>query len=292
MIAYSYDKVTKQYIGTRECQLDPLETKNAGHNIWLLPANSTFTAPPINKDRFNIVWNGTDWEYEEIYVEPEPIIEPDPEPDPEPEPTLEEVKEAKIAELKHIRDTKELEPIEYAGHYYDFDLKSYNRITAAADVLDRADVVYQQYINSLPAQEEESQPESEIPQAEQQKEPHTNELTPEELAYLEEINNTPVEGETSSATETEPAEESKSETEQEPEQNPADNYPRPSIMWTTADNNNVELIADGLHGIIQAAAVRSNALHIQYRILKTAVENADSIPSVQAIEWDNVEDYS
>lgn len=285
MIAYSYDKVTKQYIGTRECQLDPLESKNAGHNIWLLPANSTFTTPPINKEGFNIIWNGIDWEYEEIYVEPEPepvvepepIIEPDPEPEPEPELTLEEVKEAKIVELKHIRDTKELEPIEYAGHYFDFDLKSYNRITAAADVLDRADAVYQQNINSLPVQEEEPQPD-------------TSKLTPEELAYLEEINNTPVEPEL------EPESESTVESDPEPtvesEQNPIDDYPRPNIMWTTADNDNVELTADGLHGIIQAAAVRSNALHIQYRILKTAVENADSIPSVQAIEWDNYEDYN
>jgi len=275
MIAYSYDKVTKQYIGTRECQLDPLESKNAGHNIWLLPANSTFTEPPINKDGFNIIWNGTDWEYKEIYVEPEhesivelePIVEPEPDTEPEPEPTLEEVKEDKIEELKYIRDTRELEPIEYDGHYFDFDLKSYNRITAAVDVLDRADVVYQQYINSLPVQEEEPQPD-------------TSKLTSEELAYLEEINNTPVEDETSSTTET------------EPEQNPADNYSRPSIMWTTADNDNVELTADGLHGIIEAAAIRSNALHIQYRILKTAVNNADSISSVQAIEWDNYEDYN
>lgn len=49
---------------------------------------------------------------------------------------LEELKERKIVELKLIRDTKELEPILYNEHYFDFDQKSYERITAAIYALD------------------------------------------------------------------------------------------------------------------------------------------------------------
>lgn len=53
-----------------------------------------------------------------------------------PLPSLEEVKTAKINELKAIRDTKELEPVLYAEHKFDFDSKSYERITAAIYALD------------------------------------------------------------------------------------------------------------------------------------------------------------
>lgn len=53
-----------------------------------------------------------------------------------PEPSLDEVKTAKIAELKMIRDKKELEPVVYNGSSFDFDSKSYERITAAIYALD------------------------------------------------------------------------------------------------------------------------------------------------------------
>ena len=53
-----------------------------------------------------------------------------------PLPSLEEVKAAKINELKGVRDAKELEPVLYAGYKFDFDSKSYERITAAIYALD------------------------------------------------------------------------------------------------------------------------------------------------------------
>lgn len=53
-----------------------------------------------------------------------------------PPPSLEEVKGQKINELKSIRDFKELEPVLYAEHKFDFDSKSYERITAAIYALD------------------------------------------------------------------------------------------------------------------------------------------------------------
>lgn len=225
MIAYRYDKTTRIYLGAYECQVDPLESEIAGHPVWLLPANATFKAPPKEQDGFNIIWNNDSWEYKEIHEES----------NIQPECTLEKAKEAKIAELKHVRDTKELEPIAYNGDNYDFDLKSYNRIMAAVDVLDRADIEYQQLLSTLPEEE----------------------LITTNQNLLE----------------------------------PLPDHKRPSITWTTTNNDNVELTADGLHGIIAAAAARSNTLHAQYRILKMAVENADSVSSVQAIEWNNIEDY-
>lgn len=48
-----------------------------------------------------------------------------------PLPTLEEIKAAKIAELKAQRDSKEVEPITYNGNRYDYDDKARDRINAA-----------------------------------------------------------------------------------------------------------------------------------------------------------------
>ena len=124
MLSYRYDE-NKYYAGTQECQLDPLETKLAGHDVWLLPADCTWKEPIEEKEGYKIKWNGEAWEYEEIPVPPEP--EP---------PTLEEVKAQKINELKSIRDFKEMEPVLYAEHKFDFDSKSYERIMAAIYALD------------------------------------------------------------------------------------------------------------------------------------------------------------
>ena len=52
-------------------------------------------------------------------------------------PTVEEAKASKIAELKSIRDGKELEPVQYGGNLYDFDTKSFDRINAAIIALDQ-----------------------------------------------------------------------------------------------------------------------------------------------------------
>lgn len=124
MKAYKYDS-DFYCAGQQDCQLDPIATKREGHEVWLLPANCTWAEPLEEKEGYKIKWNGEAWEYEEIPVPPEP--EP---------PTLEEVKEQKINELKAIRDFKEMEPVLYAEHKFDFDSKSYERITAAIYALD------------------------------------------------------------------------------------------------------------------------------------------------------------
>lgn len=49
---------------------------------------------------------------------------------------LENVRAHKIFELKAERDNKEVEPIEYGGHLYDYDSKARDRIAAAIIALD------------------------------------------------------------------------------------------------------------------------------------------------------------
>lgn len=51
-------------------------------------------------------------------------------------PSLDEMKADKIAELKFIRDAKEVEDIEINGHLFDYDDKARERINAAIIALD------------------------------------------------------------------------------------------------------------------------------------------------------------
>ena len=53
-----------------------------------------------------------------------------------PAPSLEELKADKINELKIIRDTEEVKPIEYNGNLYDYDEKARDRINAAIIALE------------------------------------------------------------------------------------------------------------------------------------------------------------
>ena len=54
----------------------------------------------------------------------------------ETEEPIEYVRARKIVELKRQRDSKEVEPIEYGGHLYDYDSKARDRIAAAIIALD------------------------------------------------------------------------------------------------------------------------------------------------------------
>lgn len=80
--AYQYDEETKKYKGEINRQRDPRASEKAGHDVWLLPANSTDVPPLKEKEGFDVVWNGKKWEYQEI-----------PQPQPEPEPSEDEKKE-------------------------------------------------------------------------------------------------------------------------------------------------------------------------------------------------------
>ena len=127
MKAYKYSS-DLYYIGEQECQLDPIATRRQGHDVWLLPANCTWTEPPENKDGYKVKWMGGEWGYEVIFIEPKPEMDPQ---------TIDEIKAVKISELKSIRDEKELEPVQYIDHLYDFDTKSFDRINAAIIALDQ-----------------------------------------------------------------------------------------------------------------------------------------------------------
>ena len=63
MKAYIYN--FKGYFEREDvAQIDPLESKAAGRDIFIMPANSTEIETPPEKEGFKIKWNGTKWIYE------------------------------------------------------------------------------------------------------------------------------------------------------------------------------------------------------------------------------------
>lgn len=155
MNVYKYDEDTKEYISIETALLDPLETKKQQKNVYLLPANATFTAPPAEKEGFARVWTGESWQEAEdhrgtkYWLPGEGYGTPAHEmkelgPLPEgatttaPEKTLDELKMDKLAALKAERDNKEVEPIEYNGNSFDYDEKARDRINAAIIALEVA----------------------------------------------------------------------------------------------------------------------------------------------------------
>lgn len=65
MQTYKYHPETKEYLYAEQAFLDPLETKTQGKNVYLLPADATFTAPPDSKLGYAACWNGKKWVYKE-----------------------------------------------------------------------------------------------------------------------------------------------------------------------------------------------------------------------------------
>ena len=116
-----------------------------------------------------------------------------------PAPSLEEVKTAKINELKCIRDFEEVEPVQTDKGLFDYDDKSRDRLAIARQALTDAG--------------------------------------------------------------------------------------GGTIVWTTADNQRVEMGITDFATINGAAAVRSNALHVKYNDLKTRVNEAQTVEEVEAVVW-------
>lgn len=152
MQVYKYDEKTKEYIGTEIAIVDPLESKLQGKEIYLLPANTTFVEP-TEKEGYANVWNGEAWDLlednrnKEYWLATDEYGTPARKMDelgalPEnvvfeaPKQTVEEVRLEKLAELKNIRDTLEVEPIEYEYHFFDYDEKARDRISVAIPALD------------------------------------------------------------------------------------------------------------------------------------------------------------
>ena len=60
-----------------------------------------------------------------------------------------------------------------------------------------------------------------------------------------------------------------------------------TVTWTSADNEEIRQVsANDLRGVVGAAALRSNELHVKYRELKTSVENAETVEEVNNIVWE------
>ena len=98
MIAYCFDDKGR-YVGTRECQIDPVRSKREGKTRYLLPGNSTFAAPvEYDHEKEIAVWTGESWTINTI-------IEPEPEPEPEREPTQLDMIEAQVTYTAMMTDT-------------------------------------------------------------------------------------------------------------------------------------------------------------------------------------------
>lgn len=63
MLEYFYDTETKEFTYSAEVFTDPLESQNAGHDVYMFSADATTLEPLESKDGFAVVFNGTEWEY-------------------------------------------------------------------------------------------------------------------------------------------------------------------------------------------------------------------------------------
>lgn len=149
---YKYDEKTKEYLGKAEALLDPLETQLQQKEIYLLPAAATFIAPALQEGYVSVfqdgVWENLEdnrgkeyWLQDDAYGTPARKMEilgalPANAVFTPPQKTLEQVKQEKIIELKAMRDMREVEPIAYNGHSFDYDDKARDRINAAIIALE------------------------------------------------------------------------------------------------------------------------------------------------------------
>lgn len=149
---YNYDEETKEYLGKAEALLDPLETQLQQKEIYLLPADATFSAPTLQQGYVSVfkegAWENIEdnrgkeyWLPEDKYGAPaREMKELGPLPEgamlTAPERTLDEVKADKVQRLKAERDAREVETITYNGNSYDYDDKARERINAAIIALD------------------------------------------------------------------------------------------------------------------------------------------------------------
>ena len=102
-----------------EAEVDEWQSKVAGYTCYKGIANAAWDEPPKKEGYTPYLYNGK-WE----------LIA---------DPTLDEVKAAKIKELKEQRDTQEVEPILYQGYLFDYDAKARERINAAIIALENVD---------------------------------------------------------------------------------------------------------------------------------------------------------
>ena len=135
MKAYIYN--SKGYFEREDvAQIDPLETKAAGREIFIMPANSTETKPPEEKDGFKIKWNGSEWIYEGIQTEKEE--------------QREKTQEEKAADVRAERDRR-IEAIRWRIERYQTQTAAGLETTDTAEQY-KAILLYVQALRDIPEQ--------------------------------------------------------------------------------------------------------------------------------------------
>ena len=61
MQAYMYSITTKEFLAPVPCFPDPVRSRIEGREVYLLPANATFMAPPAKRTGYTAIWNGSGW---------------------------------------------------------------------------------------------------------------------------------------------------------------------------------------------------------------------------------------
>lgn len=135
MTAYSYNNDGK-YIGTCECQVDPIRSKATGETVYLLPANATFSAPPeYDKKQDTVVWDGVSWQIKSL-----PNL-------PDPAKTLLQAKTWRIQQSKNnLNDYLETHPMLWTdGQYYSITKEKQNQLTSKIMAATMAQTLSQPY---------------------------------------------------------------------------------------------------------------------------------------------------
>lgn len=171
MIFYTYDEKTKEYTGTQNAFIDPLETKKQGKNVYLVPANATEKKPLEAKENQAVIFNGSEWEIiadyrnKTYYIGTEQhemkelgdlpkgaTFEP-----VEPEKTLEELKAEKLEVLTAYAgqfDQYKCDDMyvtsSIGGYKFNADIRSQTNMQGLIDVLaDDATTLYKDYDNEF-----------------------------------------------------------------------------------------------------------------------------------------------
>lgn len=61
MQAYMYSTTTHEFLEPVPCFPDPVRSRLEGREVYLLPANATFTEPPAKRTGYTAIWNGSGW---------------------------------------------------------------------------------------------------------------------------------------------------------------------------------------------------------------------------------------
>ena len=67
MQAYMYSITTHEFLESVPCFPDPIRSRMEGREVYLLPANATFTEPPAKRTGYTPIWDGSGWVETEDY---------------------------------------------------------------------------------------------------------------------------------------------------------------------------------------------------------------------------------